>query len=94
MGRWEWKTASKSISESWNLCEDYCPARKKKRIRVGNLRALVMAGYSKLVPKPGYPGYHLGPCDFSGGPVVKTLLCNAGGAGLMPGQGTKIPHAT
>ena len=53
-----------------------------------------MAGYSKLVPKPGYPGYHLGPCDFSGGPVVKTLLCNAGGAGLMPGQGTKIPHAT
>lgn len=53
-----------------------------------------MAEYSKLVPKPGYTSYHLGPYEFSDVPVVKTLLCNAGGAGLMPGQGTKIPHAT
>ena len=26
--------------------------------------------------------------------MVKTLLSNAGGAGLIPGQGTKIPHAS
>ena len=32
--------------------------------------------------------------DFFGGPVVKNSLCNAGDAGLIPGQGTKIPHAT
>ena len=35
-----------------------------------------------------------GKCgDFPGGPVVKNLPCNAGDAGLIPGQGTKIPHA-
>ena len=31
--------------------------------------------------------------DFPGGPMVKNLPCNAGDAGLIPGQGTKIPHA-
>ena len=31
--------------------------------------------------------------DFPGGPVVKNPLCNAGDASLIPGQGTKIPHA-
>ena len=30
--------------------------------------------------------------DFSGGPAVKNLPCNGGDAGLIPGQGTKIPH--
>ena len=29
------------------------------------------------------------PCD----PVVKTLISNAGGAGSIPGQAVKIPHA-
>ena len=28
--------------------------------------------------------------DFSGGPVVKNLPCNAGDPGSIPGQGTKI----
>ena len=31
--------------------------------------------------------------DFPGGQVVKNLLSNAGDTGLIPGQGTKIPHA-
>ena len=31
--------------------------------------------------------------DFPSGPVVKNPSCNAGDAGLIPGQGTKIPHA-
>ena len=31
--------------------------------------------------------------DFPGGPVVKNLLSNAGDTDLIPGQGTKIPHA-
>ena len=26
--------------------------------------------------------------------MVKTLLSNAGGTGLIPGQGAKIPHAS
>ena len=30
--------------------------------------------------------------DFSGGPVVKNLPCNVRDTGLIPGQGTKIPH--
>ena len=32
--------------------------------------------------------------DFPGGSVVKNLPYNTGDAGLNPGQGTKIPHAT
>ena len=33
--------------------------------------------------------------DFPSGPVIKNLLCNAGGVHSTPGQGTKIsPHAT
>ena len=35
----------------------------------------------------------LQPRDFPGGPVVKTSPSNAGGQGLIPGQGAKIPHA-
>ena len=31
--------------------------------------------------------------DFPGSPVVKTSPSNAGGAGSIPGQGAKIPHA-
>ena len=32
--------------------------------------------------------------DFPGGPVVKTLLSNAGGVRSIPGRGAKIPHAS
>jgi len=31
---------------------------------------------------------------FPGGPVVKNPPCSAGAVGLIPGWGTKIPHAT
>ena len=31
--------------------------------------------------------------DFPGRPVVKMLLCNAGGVGSSPGWGIKIPYA-
>ena len=31
--------------------------------------------------------------DFPGGPVVKNPPSNEGGAGSIPGWGTKIPHA-
>ena len=31
--------------------------------------------------------------DFPGGPVVKNPPSNAADAGMIPGQGTKIPHA-
>ena len=33
------------------------------------------------------------PWDFPGCPVVKNPPYKAGDAGLIPGQGTKIPHA-
>ena len=36
----------------------------------------------------------IGRGDFPGGSVVKTLLSNAGGAGLIPSRGTKILYAT
>ena len=32
--------------------------------------------------------------DFSGGPVVKNPSSNVGDLGSMPGQDTKIPHAS
>ena len=31
--------------------------------------------------------------DFPGGPVIKNLPSNAANMGLIPDQGTKIPHA-
>ena len=31
--------------------------------------------------------------EFPRGSVVKTLACNAGDVGLIPGWGAKIPHA-
>ena len=33
------------------------------------------------------------PGDFPGGPVAKSPPYNAGDTGLIPGQGTTIPHA-
>ena len=38
--------------------------------------------------------YHLKMAygDFSGGPVVKNLHCNAKDTGSIPGQGTRIPR--
>ena len=32
--------------------------------------------------------------DFPAGSVVKTSLSSSGGVGSVPGQGTKIPHAS
>ena len=34
------------------------------------------------------------PWDFPGGPEVKTSPSISGGVGSIPGQGTKIPHAS
>ena len=34
-----------------------------------------------------------GSGDFPDGPVIKTHVSNAGDVGLIPGRGTKIPHA-
>ena len=34
------------------------------------------------------------PRDFPGRPVIRNLPSNAGDLGSIPGQGTKIPHAT
>ena len=35
-----------------------------------------------------------GKGDFPGGPVVQNRPCNGGDSEPIPGQGTKIPHAT
>ena len=41
-----------------------------------------------------FPKYKIQFRDFPGGPVVKNLPSNAGDKGSIPGQGTKIPHAS
>ena len=41
----------------------------------------------------GDSGFYKHLQDFTGGPVVKTLPSNAGGAGSIPCRGAKIPHA-
>ena len=53
----------------------------KKKKHIGYLQIVY-----HLVDKKVHHG------DFPSGPV-KNLLCNAGDVGLIPGQGTKIPHA-
>ena len=40
-----------------------------------------------------FPTLKVRPGEFSNGPVVKNPPCSAGDMGLIPGQGTKIPHA-
>ena len=40
-----------------------------------------------------FPTFKVRPGEFSNGPVVKNPPCSAGDTGLIPGQGTKIPHA-
>ena len=38
-------------------------------------------------------GFKMRGEGFPGGPVIKNLPSNAGDVGLIPGRGTKIPHA-
>ena len=55
-----------------------------------------LAGRFLTTVRPGEPLDHLFKKllrDFSHCPVVKTLPSNAGGAGSIPGQGAKFPHA-
>ena len=44
-------------------------------------------------PKASDVTERLNSRDFPGGPVVKTQSSRAGGLGLIPGWGAKIPHA-
>ena len=53
--------------------------KKKKKKKVG-----LKAGKKKEWKGMG---------DFPGGPMVKNPPCNSGDAGLIPVQGTKVPHA-
>ena len=57
----------------------------------------VHRGQENLINKGGGPSgnwlIRRNTRDFLGGPVVKIML-HAGGAGLILGQGTRIPHAT
>ena len=46
------------------------------------------------MPWPHPPKLKHNLWDFPDDPVVKILPSIAGGAGLIPGQGTKIPHAS
>ena len=38
-------------------------------------------------------GLKIHPRDFSGGPLIRSLPCNAGNISSIPGQGTKIAYA-
>ena len=57
------------------------------------LRACLNNGFASLETDESYQEcYRLR--DLPDGPVVKNLPSNLGDVGLIPGQGTKIPHAT
>ena len=45
-------------------------------------------------PKSQYHHLKISDRDFPGGPVVKTSPFNARGAGLIPGWGAMLPHAS
>ena len=45
----------------------------------------------RIIPKSAY---EVLMWDFPGGSVVKSSPSSAGGVGSVPGQGTKIPHAS
>ena len=48
---------------------------------------------SSLDHNEAIKGFHTGEGVFPGGPGVKNPPCNTGDTDLIPGQGTKIPHA-
>ena len=54
----------------------------------------VIPGKSVSFSGPQDPLLLSGGRDFPAAPVVKTLPSNSWGVGLIPGQGTKIPHAS
>ena len=51
-----------------------------------------LVGYSPWGCKESDTTEQLSTWDFPGGTVIKNLCCNARDVGLIPGQGTKIPH--
>ena len=52
----------------------------------------IQTAHTALYQKTNSPIKKWAEWDFPGGPVVKNSPCNAGDAGSIPGQGTKIPH--
>ena len=52
-----------------------------------------VGGKGTVIAKKYKPLYLKYSWDFPGGPVVKTLPSNAGGAASIPGGGAKVPRA-
>ena len=80
----------------------YIDKKKKKTQLVWNIHSRFILNSPKLetpqmsiyvsvgdwiVPSKGHVR------GFPGGPVVKSLPANGGDVGLIPGQGTKVPHS-
>ena len=61
-----------------------------RHIYLSELKGILIERSIKL---KGTLGGGWGGADFPGGPVVKNPPFNAGDAGSIPGQGTKIPYA-
>ena len=72
------KSVALSVSQS---CQSMNPSPKTFKMQV---HCLIQVAYHKQ---------ELMYRDFPGGPVVKNPPYNVGYSGLIPGQGTKIPHA-
>ena len=63
------------------------PGDSNLLISLGKLGLINWLQGEKLMNFEKYPG------DLPHGPVVKNLPCKAGDVGLIPGRGTKPPHA-
>ena len=68
------------LYENTALCRTTCPMGRPQQCCLGRLK--------------GWLHKHTHPGDFPGGPVVKSPPSSAGDKCSIPGQGTKIPHAT
>ena len=69
-------------------CRQGWPRRGKQKLLIEKVSIKISVKKADSVGRGAFLG------DFPGGPVVKTLPSNAGGAGSIPGRGAKIPHAS
>ena len=75
------------------LCKALTTHSVRKALHLLRRKGLVSPKPQNLALKHVFKNI-IKPWTFYGGPVVKNLPSNAGDSGSIPGQRTKIPHAT
>ena len=83
-----WSTRGRRVGHDWVTELDWLMEYREEK------KNLPLENEPPVFLNTGFIFNKMWACwDLPGGPVVKTSLLNAGGAGSIPGQGSKIPQA-